>query len=79
MIIKGGLSMLKQKSTRREFIKKAAYVAPAILTLAALPSFASAGSGENGSGEWRRHGGWRGFWFWRHRVHKWRFHPDENP
>lgn len=30
--------------TRRDFVKKAAYVAPAILTLAAAPSFAKAGS-----------------------------------
>lgn len=34
----------KPKSTRREFVKKAAYVAPAILTLAAAPEFAKAGS-----------------------------------
>ena len=30
---------------RRDFIKKAAYIAPAVLTMAAVPSFASAGSG----------------------------------
>jgi hypothetical protein len=30
--------------TRREFVRKAAYVAPAILTLAAAPSFAKSGS-----------------------------------
>ena len=30
---------------RRGFIKKAAYAAPAIITMAAVPSFASAGSG----------------------------------
>ena len=30
--------------TKREFVKKAAYVVPAVLTLAAAPSFASAGS-----------------------------------
>ena len=32
------------KSARREFVKKATYVAPAILTLAAAPQFAKAGS-----------------------------------
>jgi hypothetical protein len=34
--------------TKREFIKKATYVVPTVLTLAAAPSFASAGSGSNG-------------------------------
>ncbi len=33
------------KQGRRDFIKKAAYTTPAIVTMAALPSFASAGSG----------------------------------
>lgn len=32
------------KASRRAFVKKAAYVAPVILTLAAAPSFAKAGS-----------------------------------
>ncbi|HEX9821820.1 MAG TPA: hypothetical protein VGD07_19635 [Methylomirabilota bacterium] len=31
-------------TTKREFVKKAAYAVPAVLTLAAAPSFASAGS-----------------------------------
>ena len=30
---------------RRVFLQKASYVAPAIITMAAIPSFASAGSG----------------------------------
>ena len=30
--------------TRREFVKRAAYIAPAILTLAAAPSYAKSGS-----------------------------------
>jgi hypothetical protein len=38
--------MFEKQTTRREVMKKAAYVAPAILTLAALPSFAAKGSGE---------------------------------
>ena len=33
------------ETTRRELLKRAAYVAPAVLSLVALPSFASAGSG----------------------------------
>jgi hypothetical protein len=32
--------------TRREIIKRAAYVTPAILTLTAMPAFASRGSAE---------------------------------
>jgi hypothetical protein len=34
----------KQQAQRREFVKKAAYVAPAILTLAVAPSYAKHGS-----------------------------------
>jgi hypothetical protein len=33
--------------SRRQFVRRAAYVAPAIVTLSAIPSFASAGSGNN--------------------------------
>jgi hypothetical protein len=33
-------------STRREFIKKAGYAAPVVLTMAAKPSFASTGSAQ---------------------------------
>jgi hypothetical protein len=36
---------MSKKISRREIIKRAAYVAPAILTLAAVPAFASGGSG----------------------------------
>jgi hypothetical protein len=38
--------------TRRTFVKTAAYVAPAILTLRAIPAFATPGSekGNNGCG-----------------------------
>jgi len=35
--------MTKQTS-RREFVKKAAYVAPVVVTLAVAPSYAKAGS-----------------------------------
>lgn len=36
----------KHQSSRRDFVKKAAYIAPAILTLKAAPAFAKAGSKE---------------------------------
>lgn len=39
------------KASRRDFIKKAAYVAPAILTLAAAPAYAKAGSVKNPVGK----------------------------
>ena len=34
----------KIDTKRRDFVKKASYVAPAIMTMTAIPSFASAGS-----------------------------------
>jgi hypothetical protein len=34
-----------ERETRREIVKKALYVAPAILTLTASPAFAQRGSG----------------------------------
>jgi hypothetical protein len=36
--------MSEERITRREIIKKAAYITPVILTLLAAPSFASGGS-----------------------------------
>lgn len=36
--------------SRRDFVKAAAYTAPAIMTLKALPAFASQGSGNFGGG-----------------------------
>jgi hypothetical protein len=39
--------MSKHDVSRRKFIKTAGYVAPAILTLKAIPSFASSGSSYN--------------------------------
>ncbi len=38
-----------EDTTRREVLKKGAFVAPVILTLAAVPSFASAASGRPGN------------------------------
>jgi len=35
---------MKPSEMRREFVKRAAYIAPAILTLAAAPSYAKSGS-----------------------------------
>jgi hypothetical protein len=37
--------MAEQETTRRQVMQRAVYVAPAILTLVAIPTFASAGSG----------------------------------
>jgi hypothetical protein len=44
--------MTNEQISKRKLLKKAAYVAPAILTLKAMPSFASQGSlkGNNGVG-----------------------------
>jgi hypothetical protein len=39
--------MSEERINRRDVIKKAAYIAPVILTLLAAPSFASGGSGSN--------------------------------
>jgi hypothetical protein len=35
------------KIKRRDFVKRAAYAAPVILTLKAMPAFAAAGSGKD--------------------------------
>jgi hypothetical protein len=42
---KGELIMSEVKIKRREFVKRAAYAAPVILTLKAMPAFAASGSG----------------------------------
>lgn len=42
---------MNDQITRRDVIKKLAYVAPAILTLQAMPSFAQGGSGYSGNGK----------------------------
>lgn len=42
--------MNELSSSKRKFLKTAAYVAPAILTLKAIPSFASSGSGRGNNG-----------------------------
>ena len=39
--------MSNVKIERREFVKRAAYAAPVILTLKAMPAFAASGSGNN--------------------------------
>jgi hypothetical protein len=43
--------MSEQQITRRDAIKRAAYIAPVVLTVLAAPSFASAGSGSAPSPE----------------------------
>ena len=51
--------MPDQKETRREFIKKIAYIPPVILTLVAAPAFASNGSGYRSKkyyGEYKNYG-----------------------
>jgi hypothetical protein len=42
---------IDHSSSRREFVKKAAYMAPAILTLQAAPAYVKAGSGDNRGGD----------------------------
>ena len=42
--------LMSEKITRREVIKRAAYITPVILTLTAVPAFASGGSGRAGEG-----------------------------
>ena len=37
------------KNNRRDFLKKAVYVAPVILTMTAVPAFASSGSRRGGN------------------------------
>lgn len=46
------MSNSESNESRRSFIKKAAYIAPAVLTLKAIPAFAKQGSvrGNNGVG-----------------------------
>ncbi|MDT8388497.1 MAG: hypothetical protein RQ736_13390 [Thiogranum sp.] len=49
---------IEHQKSRRDFIKKVAYIAPVVLTLAAAPSFARNGSpvvnGNNGIGQEKR-------------------------
>ena len=39
--------MTDEQTSKRELLKKAVYIAPAILTLKAVPSYAQSGSGRN--------------------------------
>jgi hypothetical protein len=41
----------QHRASRRDFVKKALYVAPAILTLQAAPAFAKDGSRQQGPGK----------------------------
>ena len=49
--------MTDEQDSRRELLKKAAYVAPAILTLKVAPAFAQSGSGGLGLGQGPGQGG----------------------
>jgi hypothetical protein len=44
------MAMQNDSNSRRDFIKKAAYVAPVILTLNAAPSYAKKGSDKKSNG-----------------------------
>jgi hypothetical protein len=46
----GSIDERVDDQSRRAFVKKAAYIAPVILTLKAVPAFASQGSGRSDSG-----------------------------
>lgn len=53
--------MSDHDQSRRDFLKKAAYTAPVVLTLAAAPSFATHGSSRgHGGGHKHGHGRRRG-------------------
>jgi hypothetical protein len=69
--------MFEERMTRRDALKKAAYITPVVLTFLAAPSFASGGSGrdernegheEDERGERDERGGGNGKrgnrWFW---------------
>ncbi len=43
-------------ASRRDFLKKAAYVAPVIVTLSAVPAFAGSGSGYTSDGHRNKRG-----------------------
>ena len=53
----------EHSNSRRDFVKKAAYIAPAILTLQAAPAYVKAGSHKNkehkGKGRPKLHDVWR--------------------
>ena len=40
-----------ESKSRRDFLKKAVYVAPVIVSLTAVPAFAGSGSGYGGNGQ----------------------------
>jgi len=42
----------EKRTSRRDILKKAAYLTPAIITLLAVPSFASHGSGNEPPSRW---------------------------
>ena len=50
MPMKKSEAVLDTQTSRRDLLKKAAYVTPAVLTLAAIPAFAGKGSGSEFGG-----------------------------
>jgi hypothetical protein len=60
--------MFEERITRRDVLKKAAYITPVILTFLAAPSFASGGSGRDERDERDERGGGNGKkgrrWLW---------------
>ena len=59
--------MFEERMTRRDALKKAAYITPVILTFLAAPSFASGGSGRDERHEEDERDGKEGRWWWRWR------------
>jgi hypothetical protein len=59
------MTIKKVQASRRDFMRRAAYVAPAILTLAVAPSYAKAGS-EKAERVRERWQDWLEWW-WRNR------------
>jgi hypothetical protein len=73
-------TMFEERMTRRDALKKAAYITPVILTFLAAPSFASGGSGRDerheederdgkrggGGGDGGGNGKRGGRWLWDH-------------
>lgn len=52
------MSKEKKVEGRREFLKKSAYAAPAIITLKAAPAFAGLGSGKYRNGDSKSESSW---------------------
>jgi len=49
IVMENSRPVLETRTSRRELLKKVAYITPAVLTLAAVPAFAGKGSGRSKS------------------------------